>query len=115
MEPRPHERGKSIWPNCTTWTWARLQWSHVLTNVERTEAAALIASETLASMEPRPHERGKAELIQLPASIKKLQWSHVLTNVERSGNSKAFPVSGKLQWSHVLTNVERRHCDREAD
>ena len=34
MEPRPHERGKAAKPPICR-TFARLQWSHVLTNVER--------------------------------------------------------------------------------
>ena len=82
MEPRPHERGKVInqtgkgkQSECfngatSSRTWKvggrvqvgqrlRLQWSHVLTNVEsewNPVSQKLIGT---ASMEPRPHERGK--------------------------------------------------------
>ncbi len=35
MEPRPHERGKFVY-RLTASPSAALQWSHVLTNVERT-------------------------------------------------------------------------------
>ena len=107
MEPRPHERGKSVSrkrPSASissfngatssrTWkvqtpsrlafgvgsfngatssrTWkakqnpamaaviAKLQWSHVLTNVESPSFIVDFCSRTSASMEPRPHERGK--------------------------------------------------------
>ena len=106
MEPRPHERGKTIQrvrretssgsfngaTSSRTWkvqrasrkgtTITSLQWSHVLTNVER---------------------RAKSSR---NGCGKMLQWSHVLTNVERP--QRAWP-SGQLrmlQWSHVLTNVE---------
>ena len=82
MEPRPHERGKSrIAADLSALT--GLQWSHVLTNVERpaTRKWPMCAANCFngatssrtwkapnappkpppawASMEPRPHERGK--------------------------------------------------------
>ena len=83
MEPRPHERGKGIRLNHSRGLSVALQWSHVLTNVERMIAMSLrpsaaslqwshvltnvessirprrIATGQAASMEPRPHERGK--------------------------------------------------------
>ena len=83
MEPRPHERGKfrvnrrahdhgSRFNGATssrTWKvkWRRdmqnerhvLQWSHVLTNVERRAQKRAYVGAVRASMEPRPHERGK--------------------------------------------------------
>ena len=135
MEPRPHERGKvcsrfrSSDPGC------RLQWSHVLTNVERFRRV-LEWMKSQASMEPRPHERGKGNAFSTPKKSLWLQWSHVLTNVERRrrvarqrqriqasmeprpherGKSWCRGVRiwrQSLQWSHVLTNVERRKTGR---
>ena len=86
MEPRPHERGKlnsgrdkdvrrtSFNGATSSRTWKAtaldgvvslfevLQWSHVLTNVERLMT-----------------------LVDLMGVAKPLQWSHVLTNVESGG------------------------------
>ena len=82
MEPRPHERGKPIfrkpdvaacvlqWSHVLTnveriraetaiCAGQRLQWSHVLTNVERFSQGLGTRWRVDASMEPRPHERGK--------------------------------------------------------
>ena len=81
MEPRPHERGNRRCPcppsqglggfngatSSRTWKhyytpkfgWqVRLQWSHVLTNVETMRLIPLANVSKVASMEPRPHERG---------------------------------------------------------
>ena len=94
-------------PTLRRWLSVRLQWSHVLTNVEsrfrQRLRAALVSfngatsSRTwkggqclqrtdagkLASMEPRPHERGKSKSRLRDCAGRELQWSHVLTNVER--------------------------------
>ena len=83
-----------------------LQWSHVLTNVERMAVQRRLFTEgsfngatssrtwkdpfvwviefsKTASMEPRPHERGKLPLrAAISRQALRLQWSHVLTNVE---------------------------------
>ena len=111
MEPRPHERGKSsrkqrqsrqkrsfngatssrTWKAGFRWfggsRYRRLQWSHVLTNVERLPVRQMLARRQAASMEPRPHERGKVlQATDLDIAVEAtltLQWSHVLTNVER--------------------------------
>ena len=85
MEPRPHERGKQRWwrtigaarccfngaTSSRTWkdsdrlarksTALTLQWSHVLTNVERSLLQGESQRRQRASMEPRPHERGKKQ------------------------------------------------------
>ncbi len=63
MEPRPHERGKNSTALTLRWKCSSLQWSHVLTNVER--AVKKVKGRVIlgASMEPRPHERGKLILI----------------------------------------------------
>ena len=107
MEPRPHERGKQnktpqwlrllqsfngatssrTWKaRRSSWIFVRarqLQWSHVLTNVERTDAPLAGFVTENASMEPRPHERGKPRrAAPLAQEERWLQWSHVLTNVE---------------------------------
>ena len=106
MEPRPHERGKV---HCvissevkrvrfngatSSRTWkghiqkftervlSMLQWSHVLTNVERGAFLCPFAGVVEASMEPRPHERGKTSASTCSSVVGVLQWSHVLTNVE---------------------------------
>ena len=59
MEPRPHERGKSFHCLRRHLSIDRLQWSHVLTNVERYAMHLEFGTVKMASMEPRPHERGK--------------------------------------------------------
>ena len=85
-----------------------LQWSHVLTNVERTAPGHSPAMSATASMEPRPHERGKNHRCIPERAGRWLQWSHVLTNVERLPEGSLLKRKPKtLQWSHVLTNVER--------
>ena len=119
----------------------RLQWSHVLTNVEsiaqyvlaipvhwrfngatssRTWKGAMdvcVTAIPYASMEPRPHERGKLTL-RCPkcAATTGLQWSHVLTNVESNLRLCTATQNNQLQWSHVLTNVEsdRQREEEEA-
>ncbi len=84
MEPRPHERGKRS-DASGEMPRRSLQWSHVLTNVERFDGMAYVFGEHVASMEPRPHERGKRVwLIRIQNARDALQWSHVLTNVERN-------------------------------
>ena len=83
MEPRPHERGNTEGPSDPQ-RLHRLQWSHVLTNVE-TRTATLLK--------------------RLPFL---LQWSHVLTNVETRSGWMIHPAWLPLQWSHVLTNVETK-------
>ena len=91
MEPRPHERGKTV----TRWRWTsttELQWSHVLTNVERPKTNPIIAPRGWASMEPRPHERGKFLQSSVRSYAAMLQWSHVLTNVESSAIKKSICV-----------------------
>ena len=109
-----------------------LQWSHVLTNVERAKKTVNKTATEEASMEPRPHERGKSAkakpgrlgcisfngatssrtwkalyVEELPTGHCPLQWSHVLTNVERRYSERTTFRNAGLQWSHVLTNVER--------
>ena len=44
----------------------QLQWSHVLTNVERSDDWPGSRLQDRASMEPRPHERGKSSRTLLP-------------------------------------------------
>src|SRR5690554_2680097 len=93
MEPRPSERGNSSTPRrccgrghgfngATSFrTWkpptlhrslsvlARLQWSHVLPNVETVHSPAFGSLDGLASMEPRPSERGKQEIKMFELTI----------------------------------------------
>ena len=59
MEPRPHERGNTNEGEQVAVRF-KLQWSHVLTNVETCYLCADSCSRDTASMEPRPHERGNA-------------------------------------------------------
>ncbi len=83
MEPRPHERGKPALRH-PLFGRSQLQWSHVLTNVERSPNQLSMSPIRAASMEPRPHERGKIIKEVIEKEKQKLQWSHVLTNVERT-------------------------------
>src|ERR1700759_4851607 len=87
MEPRPHERGNADpWP-VSERAKIRLQWSHVLTNVE-----------TCSRIAPS-------------IGTNSLQWSHVLTNVETISHVAQTYAQNRLQWSHVLTNVETFSID----
>ncbi len=106
MEPRPHERGK-LSKNPSNRRQKPLQWSHVLTNVERRVFGARLlvqggfngaTSSRTWKAPPLPRGRGLPEW---------LQWSHVLTNVESCGFRFINSRTSRLQWSHVLTNVER--------
>ena len=130
MEPRPHERGKDSDLTAIAALSPSLQWSHVLTNVERVcccnrkerrnsfngatssrtwkgQSPSSACRIQPASMEPRPHERGKLRQVRGFHLCKvMLQWSHVLTNVERTGCEAGKGENMELQWSHVLTNVE---------
>ena len=63
MEPRPHERGKGARIPGVRRLLPPLQWSHVLTNVERVANQYRQSYAYTASMEPRPHERGKGESV----------------------------------------------------
>ena len=58
MEPRPHERGNATSADPRACAESRLQWSHVLTNVETKPEWEQQLNLYAASMEPRPHERG---------------------------------------------------------
>ena len=107
MEPRPSERGNATamaalatyltgFNGATSFrTWKlpanagirrrvnRLQWSHVLPNVETTEVDERLEKKDNASMEPRPSERGNVStVLTLGGDPPMLQWSHVLPNVE---------------------------------
>jgi len=84
----------------------RLQWSHVLPNVETHALEGVIEVPHVASMEPRPSERGNLSGGHEPDNTETLQWSHVLPNVETRRESAARAASTALQWSHVLPNVE---------
>ncbi len=82
MEPRSFKRGNQA-INTSLPVATRLQWSHVLSNVE-----------TIEDLMGCLHNW-------------QLQWSHVLSNVETSEiSSRAESVIVMLQWSHVLSNVE---------
>ena len=105
MEPRPHERGKTGRPKKNARR-KKLQWSHVLTNVERTDSPVLLSipyrfngatsSRTWKasgnSFPARPKSRFNGatssrtwKAHQIPSTTQRpssLQWSHVLTNVE---------------------------------
>ena len=85
MEPRPRGRGNLSRPQRLLRRLHRLQWSHVLEDVE---------------MDLRP----------LPLPIRgQLQWSHVLEDVEmRNVHYTAPQLLQELQWSHVLEDVEIR-------
>ena len=131
MEPRPHERGKlSTTPRLNTAH--LLQWSHVLTNVERLCILAKAKKASNCFNGATSSRTWKAsQSYQSPLHLYALQWSHVLTNVERFPARLPGAVAGAasmeprphergklvacpllscgyqlLQWSHVLTNVE---------
>src|SRR5207249_7856067 len=61
MEPRPSERGNALARIDVVKGW-RLQWSHVLPNVETSESTYKREQRLKASMEPRPSERGNIHL-----------------------------------------------------
>ena len=132
MEPRPHERGKIIQHSGIGSFRVKLQWSHVLTNVERSSdlVSLLFPQDGFNGATSSRTWKGVRYDLRGPYCAR-LQWSHVLTNVERVGvaeldelgdtasmeprphergkSEKPFFVSAlfQLQWSHVLTNVER--------
>ena len=118
MEPRPFRRGnpekshlglnpKLRFNGATSFqTWKlsraachplllvkRLQWSHVLSDVETSRIDYFVKMDVRASMEPRPFRRGNHQAQALsPRRSRALQWSHVLSDVEtvyRAGHSIA--------------------------
>ena len=127
MEPRPHERGKRAFAGYVRrvfqlqWSHVltnverptkaheqifllRLQWSHVLTNVESHSNKARRNHLYRASMEPRPHERGKVFRAKVNAVSRWLQWSHVLTNVESR--------SRRTMENQIIASMEPRPHER---
>ena len=70
MEPRPHERGNGQPASPRRESDHRLQWSHVLTNVETRRRHDLHQCRRQASMEPRPHERGNVVTTREGRAIK---------------------------------------------
>ena len=140
MEPRPHERG-NLPPHARERAHVRLQWSHVLTNVEttcsgysrcqpswlqwshvltnvETRSPNAATARATASMEPRPHERGNEARSEAAAP-------GLLASMEPRPHERGNeltpdgtrPQIPQLQWSHVLTNVEtsRRCCRRRRE
>ena len=85
MEPRSFERGEDR-AALEKQSDAALQWSHVLSNVERgVSGPGFPLVSARASMEPRSFERGEVVILSSLPPGWWLQWSHVLSNVERSG------------------------------
>ena len=130
MEPRPHERGKHH-RSTDHQASSRLQWSHVLTNVERLRLGRGQGETMSASMEPRPHERGKRSSdlpLAAPSSsfngatssrtwkdpfVWVIEFSKTASMEPRPHERGKLPLRAaisrqalRLQWSHVLTNVE---------
>src|SRR5262249_7708235 len=92
----------------------KLQWRHVLANVEtfRSQSEAdregqsfngATSSRTWKLLPPKRIRR----------FLRRLQWSHVLSNVETSGLRAQPGRRSVLQWSHVLSNVETVHLGPE--
>src|SRR5256714_6155730 len=134
MEPRPHERGNSLRPECVTstvkgfngatssrtWkldlqTWqsldtTELQWSHVLTNVEtpsyypRKETGPPCFNGATSS---RTWKRALQHGCRRPL---RRRFNGATSSRTWKPTSPSTQTSGEtaLQWSHVLTNVETR-------
>ncbi len=60
MEPRSFKRGNAHRPAETDAAHRRLQWSHVLSNVETARISESLMAGKKASMEPRSFKRGNA-------------------------------------------------------
>ena len=108
MEPRPHERGK-VTRKVSSREKLGLQWSHVLTNVERSPRCDTSGHRD-ASMEPRPHERGKNPEKAKSSPTKRASMEprpHERGKARVAAAMEKLRAKLRLQWSHVLTNVER--------
>ncbi len=107
MEPRPHERGKRAKPQAGQTMRAALQWSHVLTNVER-------RLETSSSEQPLKGFNGATSSRTWKEGAFTVPFYHSpgFNGATSSRTWKANAILrdlqhvSRLQWSHVLTNVE---------
>src|ERR1043166_3862149 len=91
MEPRPHERGNEKTKALKPPQLLKLQWSHVLTNVETRRLPARL----------RRHHNG------FNGATSSRTWKPFFDFAGQPGRHL-------LQWSHVLTNVETQGAARES-
>ncbi len=111
MEPRPHERGKTDQSGCRCYLSQLLQWSHVLTNVERGSMYGYPGDVNnsfngATSSRTWKENRESAE----PAPIARFNGATSSRTWKATVTAESVEAQALLQWSHVLTNVERSHC-----
>ena len=111
---------------------ARLQWGHVVVDVEGMSALCPwrsprrsfngatssstwkvarrernLWSHVAASMGPRRRRRGRIRsAFRVLASTSALQWGHVVVDVEGQTRASERKKDGRLQWGHVVVDVE---------
>ena len=85
----------------------RLQWGHVLSDVEIRDWNPAPQRDHSASMGPRPFRRGNILFFDgFERNSLRLQWGHVLSDVEIPNPPIKPLTSLLLQWGHVLSDVE---------
>ena len=85
---------------------ARLQWSHVFSDMVRSMSGQTGGPPGPASMEPCLFRHGKALAEREEAQIAhELQWSHVFSDMVSRPVHRLAPGAFVLQWSHVFSDM----------